>query len=155
PRRVFWEAADVPGRERPTLRLLGDVDDWQAWPWELLHDGSAFLVREGRLDVVRSTPRRTEAPLVAATGPFRLVVNASARRGAGPLRYEEESWRLTRALSERCELTPTELGTLADLVETTGAVSPHGVHFSGHGGPGVLVFEDDWGDADEVPVGRL
>lgn len=26
----------MPGRERPTLRLLSDVDDWQAWPWELL-----------------------------------------------------------------------------------------------------------------------
>jgi hypothetical protein len=35
------------------------------------------------------------------------------------------------------------MGELLDLVEGLRTnPPPHGVHFSGHGGPGVLVFED-------------
>ena len=32
---------------------------------------------------------------------------------------------------------------------------PAGVHFSGHGGPGVLAFETDEGKEDEVPAGSM
>jgi tetratricopeptide (TPR) repeat protein len=47
------------------------------------------------------------------------------------------------------------LGTVKDLVETVQRESPTGVHFSGHGGPGALEFEDDDGARVLVPVSEL
>jgi hypothetical protein len=52
-------------------------------------------------------------------------------------------------------VVPTELGTLADLVETVAREAPTGIHFSGHGKPGALLFENDEGGEDEVAVERL
>ena len=82
------------------------------------------------------------------------MVNVSAPEGSG-LDYEAESYRLTRALTDHCELTPTELGTLDDLVQTVAAKKPAGIHFSGHGKPGVLSFEDDEGRKQQVTVDKL
>ena len=125
-------------------------------PWELLHDGARFLVREGKIDLVRTTLNEVAGAtlLREPSGPFRVVVNVSAPPGH-PLKYEEESYRLTLALTDQCPMTPTELGTLSDLVETVQREQPTGVHFSGHGGPGMLAFEDDFGDLDRVPVVKL
>jgi len=64
-RALFDLLFDEPGRERlrqalapgdRALLLLRAGDELLALPWELLHDGDAFLVRDGRLDLVRSTP---------------------------------------------------------------------------------------------------
>jgi len=128
--------ASIAGQLRPVLTLRSDADALLALPWELLHDGAAFLVRDGRLDVVRTTSDEVgEGGLLREpAGPFRLVVNVSAPAGSG-LDYEGESYRITRALAERCPMTPTELGTVADLVETVRREKATGVHFSGHGGP--------------------
>jgi hypothetical protein len=82
------------------------------------------------------------------------VTNVSAPEGSG-LSSEEESFRIAHALSEPCPQTPTELGTLDDLVETVSRVRPRGIHFSGHGTPGKLVFENDEGFEDKVPIDRL
>src|SRR5207302_1835228 len=47
-------------------------------------------------------------------------------------------------------------GELDDLVEgLRHDPAPHGVHFSGHGGPGTLVFEDRLGASHEVPVTEM
>src|SRR5262249_39718724 len=88
-------------------------------------------------------------------GPFTLVVNVSAPVDGSALHYETESYRLTRALTEHCPMTPTELGTLDDLIETVQRHKPTGVHFSGHGGPGVLLFEDEDGAAARCRVKEL
>jgi tetratricopeptide (TPR) repeat protein len=146
----------APG-DRALLHLCAGDDDLLALPWELLHDGDAFLVRDGRLDLVRTTPDGVaEAALLRPPeGPFRLVVNVSAPVGVPGLSYEDESYRLALALTERCPMTVAELGTLDDLAATAARVGPTGVHFSGHGGPGLLVFEDDDGEASEVPVAEL
>jgi tetratricopeptide (TPR) repeat protein len=140
---------------RPVLALRGD-DDLLGLPWELLHDGSEFPVREGKLDLLRSTRAEVDEGclLTAPAGPFTLVVNVSAPQGSA-LHYETESYRLTRALTEHCPMTPTELGTLDDLVATVRQHQPTGVHFSGHGGPGVLQFEDDDGAPATVVVKDL
>ena len=79
------------------------------------------------------------------------MVNVSAPEGSR-LDYEGESYRITRALSERCRFVPTELGTLDDLVETVRAEQPTAIHFSGHGAPGALVFEDEEGREDVVSI---
>jgi hypothetical protein len=149
-------AATIPGQPRPMVTIRSDDDLVLSLPWELLHHDGRFLVHDGDFDLVRSIPRAVGpgAFLHPPAGKFRLVVNVSAPEGSG-LDYEAESYRLTRALTDHCELTPTELGSLDDLVRTVAAKKPAGIHFSGHGGPGVLDFEDDEGRAKPVTVDEL
>ena len=141
---------------RPLLTLCADADLLEL-PWELLHDGNGFLMRDGVIDLVRTTRDEVHETclLTPPTGPFTLVVNVSAPANCGGLENEKESYRLTRALTEHCPMTPTELGTLADLVATIQRQGPVGVHFSGHGGPGTLLFEDDDGERATVAVTEL
>jgi tetratricopeptide (TPR) repeat protein len=148
--------AGIEGRPRPLITLRSGDDALLALPWELLRHDGEFLVREGRVDIARSIPTdpALEGSLRPPAGPFTLVVNVSAPEGSG-LDYEGESYRITRALSEHCILTPTELGTLDDLIATVAKARPTGLHFSGHGAPGELVFEDGEGRADRVPIAEL
>jgi hypothetical protein len=148
--------AMIPGQPRPLVTIRGADDVLLSLPWELLHHEGSFLVRDGRVDLARSIPGDV-APgglLREPTGPLKLVINVSAPEGSG-LDYEGESYRITRALTEHCTLTPTELGTFDDLVETVRRQRPTGIHFSGHGGPGRLIFEDDEGREAPVPVSEL
>ncbi|HND53365.1 MAG TPA: TIR domain-containing protein, partial [Pirellulaceae bacterium] len=154
--RAMLDAAKIPGRPRPLVTLRSDDDVLLSLPWELLHDGQRFLLRDQVVDLARSTLGQVapQALLHKPTGHFSLVVNVSAPAGGG-LSYEEESYRITRALSERCRMTPTELGTVKDLVETVARERPLGIHFSGHGAPGRLQFEDDEGEPDVVTIRSL
>jgi hypothetical protein len=146
----------APGQARPLLTLRSRDDRLLALPWELLYHDGSFLVRDDKVDLARAT--LDEVGSAAVLGPpsthFKLVVNVSAPAGSR-LHYEAESYRLTKALSEHCQVMPTELGTLDDLVETVKNAGPTGIHFSGHGGPGRLVFEDDEGDEAPVSVHEL
>jgi tetratricopeptide (TPR) repeat protein len=148
--------ATIPGQPQPLITLRSAADELLALPWELLHHDGSFLVRDGRVDLARSTLGEVGpgALLRAPAGFFKLVVNVSAPEGSG-LHYEAESYRITRALSECCTLVPTELGTLEDLIETVKRERPTGIHFSGHGGPGQLLFEDDEGREAAVSIRDL
>ena len=142
-------------RARPVVQVRND-DLLLSLPWELLHYSDEFLVREGRVDLVRTTPTEVvgETLLREPTRPFKLVVNVSAPEDSH-LSYESESYRITLATAERCEMVPTELGTLEDLVETVDAQDPTGIHFSGHGMPGALLFEDEEGCDHLVEVSEV
>ena len=144
------------GAHRPLITILSDDDFLLSLPWELLWHEEQFLVRDGVVDMVRSTTDAVgyESLPAAPTQPFSLVTNVSAPQGS-LLSYEAESYRITRALSENCMQTPTELGTLDDLVDTVAREKPTGIHFSGHGAPGHLVFEDEFGQNDVVAVSYL
>lgn len=148
--------AMIPGRPRPLITIRSDDDFLLSFPWELLHYDGSFLLRDARVDLARSTPGEVgpEALLREACEPLKLVVNVSAPEGSH-LDYEGESYRITRALSERCRFVPTELGSLADLVETVRAEKPTAIHFSGHGAPGALAFEDEEGREDKVSIHDL
>ncbi len=154
--RKLLDKAMIPGGHRPLVTIRSDDDVLLSLPWELLHHDESFLVRDARIDMARSTlaPVGSGALLKEPAGYFKLVVNVSAPEGGG-LNYEAESYRITRALSKHCQLVPTELGTLDDLVETTKQAAPTGIHFSGHGSPGRLQFENDEGRGEIVPVGDL
>ena len=156
PCQELLAGAMLPGGGRPLVTLRSDDDVLLSLPWELLYDGDSFLVRDARLDMARSTLTAvgSQALLGEPQGYFKLVVNVSAPLGGG-LDYEAESYRLTRALSERCQLVPTELGTVEDLIETVCAQQPVGIHFSGHGAPGRLQFEDDEGRGQTVGISDL
>ena len=144
-----------PDRPRPVIQIRSDDPLLRSLPWELLHHDEKFLVRDGKIDLVRTTPTEVDGAtlLKKPTAPFKLVVNVSAPEGSH-LNYEGESYRITLATAERCEMVPTELGTLADLVETVYREdpAPTGIHFSGQGKPGALLFENDEGRDHEVAV---
>lgn len=150
------QAAAVPGQPLPLVTITSKDDELLALPWELLYHDGHFLLREQKLDLVRCTLGEVGvgALLRPPTEPFKLVVNVSAPEHSG-LNYEAESYRITKALTEHCRFVPTELGTLDDLVETVKREQPTGIHYSGHGSPGGLVFEDDEGRADHVSIGEV
>ncbi|MFY9823556.1 MAG: tetratricopeptide repeat protein [Thermoanaerobaculia bacterium] len=148
--------ARVPGRPRPLITIRSDDDSLLSLPWELLWHYGSFLLRDARVDLARSTPDEVgpEALLREPDGPLKLVVNVSAPEGSG-LDYEGESYRITKALSDQCLFVPTELGTVEDLVETVRAERPTAIHFSGHGAPGALAFEDEEGREQTVRIDDL
>ena len=154
--RHRFDHATLAGAYRPLVTIRSDDDFLLSLPWELLWHADRFLVRDGVVDMVRSTADHVgvESLLPEPTAPFSLVTNVSAPQGSH-LNYEVESYRITRALSAYCPQTPTELGTLADLVATVAREKPIGIHFSGHGTPGHLVFEDNFGQEDAVPIATL
>ncbi|HVT14585.1 MAG TPA: TIR domain-containing protein [Thermoanaerobaculia bacterium] len=149
-------AAMVPGRPRPLITIRSDDDLLLSLSWELLWHNGSFLLRDARLDLARSTPGKVGpgALLREPDGHLKLVVTVAAPEGSG-LDYEAESYRITRALSEGCRYVPTELGTVEDLAETVRKERPTVLHFSGHGAPGALAFEDDEGREVVVSIHDL
>ncbi|HVT59581.1 MAG TPA: tetratricopeptide repeat protein [Thermoanaerobaculia bacterium] len=149
-------AAMVPGRPRPLITIRSDDDLLLSLPWELLWHNGSFLLRDARLDLARSTPGKVGpgALLREPEAYLKLVVNVSAPEGSG-LDYEGESYRITKALSEQCRFVPTELGTVDDLAATVRKERPTVLHFSGHGAPGALAFEDDEGREVVVSIHDL
>jgi hypothetical protein len=154
--RQLLRQACLPGRPQPLVTIRSNDDVLLSLPWELLWHDDRFLVRDAVLDMARSTLGDVgpQALLREPEDYFKLVVNVSAPAGSG-LNYEAESYRITRALSDRCQLIHTELGTVDDLIETVGESSATGVHFSGHGSPGQLQFENDEGRAAPLAIGEL
>ncbi len=143
-------------RPRPVIQIRSGDSRLRSLPWELLHQEDRFLLREGDVDLLRTTTDEVDGAtlLKEPSAPFKLVVNVSAPEGSG-LDYEGESYRISLATAERCQMVPTELGTLQDLIETIKREAPQGIHFSGHGMPGALQFENDEGRSHEVPVQDL
>ena len=130
----------------PLLVIESDDDRVLALPWELIRLDDRFAVRDGRLDVARSVPVSAAPVLSPPAAPLSLLVNVSAPEGSG-LDYERESYLIVRALHEHLGVVVNEMGEVDDLVDgLRGEPPPLGVHFSGHGGRGTLLFEDDYGE---------
>ncbi len=70
-----------------------------------------------------------------------VCVAAPDRTETGSLNHEAESYRLARAIHDYSGVHFTELGEAEELVEAIVEHQPIGVHFSGHGMPGALLFE--------------
>ena len=140
----------------PPLLVIESAEDLVlALPWELLRLEGRHAVEDGRLDIARSVPSAGAPELAPPTAPISLLLNVSAPAGSR-LDYEAESYYINRALQDHVGLRVNEMGELDDLVQGLAeGPPPLGVHFSGHGGPGELVFEDSLGDADCVPVERM
>jgi tetratricopeptide (TPR) repeat protein len=143
----------------PIVTIESDDDLILSLPWELIRMENDFAVKEGRFDLVRTAPAKAQNP-ITLTPPDRLmklVINVSAPEGQliGNLDYEAESYRISKALYEYTETVFTELGTLDDMADTVAENEPIGVHFSGHGAPGFLLFEDDEGKERLVPINEL
>ncbi|HSN85291.1 MAG TPA: CHAT domain-containing protein, partial [Thermoanaerobaculia bacterium] len=129
-----------------------------ALPWELLWIEERFPVEDGTLDLAReafvSGVRQLEPP----DKPLTVVATIAAPTDAGSFHYEEEMFRLWRAVGEQGQekrLLITDLGTVEDFVTAIEVHKPPVIHFSGHGRPGLLFFEDEAALSDAVPVDKL
>ena len=147
------------GGPPPLVTVESDDDLILSLPWELIRMDGEFAVRDGRMDLVRSTPALSKQPpeLSPPDRYMKLVVNVSAPEGekVGSLNYEDECYRINRALHEYLEVIFTELGSADDMVNAIVDNEPTGVHFSGHGMPGKLLFEDDEGMENPVSISDL
>ncbi len=149
------------GQDGPPLVTIESDDDLiLSLPWELLRMDGEFAVRDGRIDLVRSTASAAEHPINLSPPDryMKLVVNISAPesdRDGGKLNCEAEGYRIIRALHDYSDIVFTDLGSADDMVDAIADNEPVGVHFSGHGMPGKLLFEDDEGMGDPVAIGDL
>ncbi|MDR1999556.1 MAG: CHAT domain-containing protein [Frankiaceae bacterium] len=143
-RELPWETLTLPGDPQP-LALHPLVTLYRQ------HDGQAA---------------------VPPAGPLRILVAISAplQGGGGVLDYERELRNIIVAAREaRHSAAVVEVVQFATTKEIRQALAagpqPHVLHLSGHGGPGVLEFEDDDGNArqltadqfvyEAIPPGRM
>jgi len=139
----------------PFLVIESDQDLVLALPWELIRLDGQWPVRDGRLDLARSVPAPGAPLLQPPQKPVTLLINVSAPADSR-LDYETESYFITRSLHDHVGVIVNEMGEIGDLVQALAADSPPlGVHFSGHGGPGSLVFENEYGEKDEIEAHDL
>jgi tetratricopeptide (TPR) repeat protein len=148
------------GRARLVIRVpdRGPVSDQAlALPWELLTPAAgAFAVRDGRLDVVREAVMDGASHLPEPTGPLTVAVTIAAPADQTRLDYEKESFRLQGALTSLGQRAAfSDLGGVEDFVEVVEGQKASVVHFSGHGLPGGLVFEDEQGFSNTVRVDEV
>ena len=107
-------------------------------PWEVLHDGTAFLVRGARPAVLpvrwRPTPPRA---VPTQNRPLNVLFMATSPLGVSPeLNYEEEEGRILQATKTYpLALTVEETGTLGELQDLVNGY-PEGyfdvLHLTGH-----------------------
>lgn len=161
-----------PGGDEPALlrvRIRADdatpesaaaVERALSLPWELLRVDGCTPVADGTLDIAREAVNPVIAPPAPPSSGLSVVATVAAPVDATALDHTQELWRILRAFDDHDErLRLTTRGTLADLVEAVAEIGPSAVHFSGHGEPGALRFEDDAALSDviaaEVIASRL
>jgi tetratricopeptide (TPR) repeat protein len=148
------------GRPRLLLRVrdAGALGDQAlALPWELITPAPGlFAVREANLDIVREAVADGAPTLPNPTGPLTVAVTIAAPEDQTRLDYERESFRLQGALTALGQSVAfSDLGGVADFVEVVAGHKASAVHFSGHGLPGELVFEDDYGLSEKIAIDEL
>jgi tetratricopeptide (TPR) repeat protein len=148
------------GRARLSLRVHGGTDESDralALPWELLMpEPGELAVRANKLAIVRDAVTEWSPLLQAPTAPLTLAVTIAAPEDQGSLRYEDEAFRLQRSLVPLGHAVAfADLGDVDDLVRVASGVSATALHFSGHGLPGALVFENELGFAEPIKVEDL
>ncbi|MCP4694616.1 MAG: aminopeptidase P family protein, partial [Desulfobacterales bacterium] len=147
----------------PLLRIVVDgdlADRVLALPWELLHLDGRFPVKEARLDIVREISVPNAPGLEAPSSAFKVLVHIAApedEEGQGALMYEEEAYRLVLSMQRAAEdaVAFSDLGSVRDLIRAVRGIDPTVVHFTGHGEPGALLFENEMGEKEEIPISDL
>ncbi len=130
-------------------RLLG-------LPWELVLVDGQFPVERGTLDVAREAVMGDAPGLTPPDRPLSVVAAVSAPVDASRLDHEGECYRLWLAMgAEERRLHLTDTGTLEAMFEAMERTKPAVLHFTGHGEPGALLFEDDEACQVTVPVRTL
>ena len=146
-----------------TLELRFDRNLVRAarYPWELLHDGTRFLLQSGAVNLARYvsfpepprplTPRRPMDILVIASNPADQPPLMSEFAG---LQSAFESFIQSDQLDLAYLITPT----WESMMDWMLAGAPSVLHFEGHGAfsrTGMLVFETPDGESDPVDAQTL
>ena len=124
-------------------------------PWEALLDPSSGkpLILRPNINLYRRGEARPPAP---NPGPLRIVVAISAPTyGGGPvLDYERELRNVVAAVrGARANDATVHLVSFATSAAISTAIKehrPHVLHISAHGAPGVLMLENDLGEAHNI-----
>ena len=153
------------GRARLVLRVRDPreahqrtlVEQALALPWELLMpEPEVFAVERSELDVVREIVVEGAPEVPDPTGAFSVAVSIAAPEDQVALKYEDEALRLQQALLPLGHgIAFAELGTVDDLAALAEKMEPQALHFSGHGLPGQLVFEDELGCSRRLRIDEL
>ncbi|MGV7224322.1 MAG: SIR2 family protein, partial [Nitrospinales bacterium] len=147
----------------PLFRVVVDgpqTDRVLALPWELIHVDGRFPVKESRIDLVREVVSPNGSELSEPDKHLRVLVHIAAPEdpeGIGALHYEEEAYRLVLSMQQAADeaVIFSDLGTLNDLTSTLQRTTPTVVHFTGHGAPGTLLFENDEGDEAPLEIEKM
>jgi tetratricopeptide (TPR) repeat protein len=163
--RLLTLVGGAAGGGAATLRLRAEgereeVDAAMLLPWELISVDGLLPVGDGRLHLVREVVVPGGSSLPADVSRPRIVAHVAMPGGAGvpDLALEAASFRIARALEPLDRFARfTDWGTLDDLtrVVTDLGSAPTILHFSGHGRPGELLFENEDGDPIWVSIDLL
>ena len=145
------------GQALPADSPAGRADRILALPWELLRVDARFPVEDHTLDLAREAVVDNADVPGDPDQPLSIVATVAAPVDGVELDHEGETYRLWNALGARDEerLIVTDLGTLEDLAKAVEDHHPPVVHFTGHGRPGELIFEDDASCSKPVKVDDL
>ncbi|WP_196425644.1 tetratricopeptide repeat protein [Amycolatopsis camponoti] len=141
--------------EHVPVRLGIDAPGWPGLPWESLPD--PVTSRPLALCPLVTVFRQVQAPKVRKIpGPLRILVAISApeRGGGALLDYERELRNVVAAVrgarAGDADVRVVPFATTAAIRAALDEAPAHVLHLSCHGGPGVLVLEDDDGAARAV-----
>jgi hypothetical protein len=131
------------------------------YPWELLHDGTRFLLQAGAVNLARYLTFPEPPRSLATRSPLEILVVSARPKDQPPLASEFE--QLQRAFQpliaqdklDLAYLLPPTWDTLMDWLL---AGAPSVLHFEGHGAftrTGLLIFENTDGESDPVEAATL
>lgn len=153
-REPVWLAIRVEAPDE--LELQNQADRLLALPWELLCFDNVFPVEQGTLDVTREAVQAELEGTTEPTKPLSVVATVAAPVDCTTLDHETESYRLWKAMGSREQaLYFTDLGTVDSFIDAVQRYKPPVVHFTGHGLPGHLLFEDLAAEGDKVEVATV
>ncbi|MGX1907500.1 tetratricopeptide repeat protein [Streptomyces phaeochromogenes] len=149
-----------------SLRIGLTVDDprWMDLPWETLvvQGAGQPLVLSEHVELYRRVLRESPPVAVQVAGPLRIlaVVASPEADGGELLDYERELGRILDAVDPArsghdAYVRVLNWGSLAEIRAALTQERFHVLHLSCHAQPGILLLEDERGQADEVDARRF
>jgi tetratricopeptide (TPR) repeat protein len=145
------------------LQFNDDALHLSKLPWELLYDGSRFLVSSGVINLVRHINLPQSTPKTDISLPFHVLVITARPFDEDPLDNIAEQEAIYKGLISLEEddsvvidlLKPPTLDALITVLNTG---SYDAIHFDGHGAftdKGYLAFEDEYFQSDLIDVDTI
>lgn len=128
--------------------------------WELMHrrKQGSFLALSNQFPVVRCLNISRPCPSISLRLPFRVLVVISQPNGTGSLDLARERDAIRESWGQRADVQVdfVERATKKEIQRVLGDAEYHVFHYMGHGdfdvetGKGVLLLEDEAGEADPI-----
>ncbi len=160
-RAAFTQATVAGERLTVELRFDRDLVRIARYPWELLHDGTRFLLQAGAVNLVRYLTFPEPPRPLATRSPLEILVVSARPKDQPPLASEFEQLQqafqplIAQDKLDLAYLLPPTWDTLMDWLL---AGAPSVLHFEGHGAftrTGLLIFENTDGESDPVEAATL